>query len=157
MKNWMKLIVTLIIPQIIAGTAAYFTVTGTGSWYQSLDKPNWNPPGWVFGPVWTTLYIMMGVALYLIWTGHAPLPQKRKAIILWGLQLFFNFLWSFFFFGQELIFGALLEIAVLWIFILLTIFSFARISKLAAWLLVPYISWVSFAALLNYAIWELNR
>lgn len=157
MKNWMKLLISLALPQLVAATAAYFTVTGRGSWYQSLEKPSWNPPSWVFGPVWTTLYIMMGIALYLVWISDAPLTTKRRAIIFWGIQLFLNFLWSFLFFGQEQIFIALIEILILWIFILLTIFAVARIGKLSAWLLVPYISWVSFAALLNYAIWELNR
>ena len=99
----------------------------------------------------------MGIALYLVWKSKAAEKQKRWAIIFWGIQLFLNFLWSFLFFGQEQILGALLEIIILWLFILLTIFAFARINKLAAWLLVPYISWVSFAAILNYTIWDLNR
>jgi translocator protein len=157
MKNWVKLIIALIIPQVVAASGAYFTVTGIGSWYQSLDKPSWNPPNWVFGPVWTTLYVLMGIALYLVWKSKAAEKQKRWAITFWGIQLFLNFLWSFLFFGQEQILGALLEIIILWLFILLTIFAFARINKLAAWLLVPYISWVSFAAILNYTIWDLNR
>lgn len=157
MKNWVKLIIALIIPQVVAASGAYFTVTGIGSWYQSLDKPSWNPPNWVFGPVWTTLYVLMGIALYLVWRSKATEKQKRWAITFWGIQLFLNFLWSFLFFGQEQILGALLEIIILWLFILLTIFAFARINKLAAWLLVPYISWVSFAAILNYTIWDLNR
>jgi translocator protein len=157
MKNWMKLVIALIIPQLVAASGAYFTITGIGSWYQTLEKPSWNPPSWVFGPVWTTLYVLMGIALYLVWKSKAPEKQKRRAITLWGIQLFLNFLWSFLFFGQEQILGALLEIVILWLFILFTIFSFARINKLAAWLLVPYISWVTFAALLNYTIWDLNR
>lgn len=157
MKNWVKLIIALIIPQVVAASGAYFTVTGIGSWYQSLDKHSWNPPNWVFGPVWTTLYVLMGIALYLVWRSKATEKQKRWAITFWGIQLFLNFLWSFLFFGQEQILGALLEIIILWLFILLTIFAFARINKLAAWLLVPYISWVSFAAILNYTIWDLNR
>lgn len=157
MKNWVKLLIALIIPQLVAAAGAYITVTGTGSWYQTLDKPSWNPPNWVFGPVWTTLYILMGIAMYWVWKSHAPVKQKRWAITLWSIQLFFNFLWSYLFFGQEQLFGALLEIIVLWVMILLTIFAFARVSKLAAWLLVPYICWVSFAAILNYALWDLNR
>ena len=157
MKNWVKLVIALIIPQLVAASGAYFTVTGTGSWYQTLDKPSWNPPSWVFGPVWTTLYILMGIAMFLIWKSDAPEKLKRKATIFWGVQLVFNFLWSFLFFGQQQIFGALLEIVVLWVLILLTIFAFARVSKLAAWLLVPYISWVSFATILTYTIWDLNR
>lgn len=157
MKNWVKLIIALAIPQLVAASGAYFTITGTGSWYQALDKPSWNPPSWVFGPVWTTLYVLMGIGMYLVWRSDAPEKLKRRATILWGVQLVFNFLWSFLFFGQQQIFSALVEIVVLWVLILLTIFAFARVSKLAAWLLVPYISWVSFATILTYTIWELNR
>jgi tryptophan-rich sensory protein len=150
MKNWQKLLISILIPQVVAAGAGFFTVTGNGSWYQSIEKPSWNPPGWVFGPVWTALYIMMGIAFYLIWVSKADDKIKRKAMILWGIQLVFNFFWSIIFFGNEQIIG-------LWLFILLTIFAFARIDKRAAWLLVPYISWVSFAAYLNFTIWELNR
>ena len=157
MKNWVKLILSLIIPQLVAAIASFFTITGNGSWYQSIEKPSWNPPGWVFGPVWTALYIMMGIAFFLIWKSKADEKMKRKTMILWGIQLVFNFFWSIIFFGNEQIFGAFLEIIGLWLFILLTIFAFARIDKRAAWLLVPYISWVSFAAYLNFTIWELNR
>ncbi|RZL02653.1 MAG: tryptophan-rich sensory protein [Pedobacter sp.] len=157
MQNWKKLIISLIIPQLVAASGAYFTITGTGSWYQSLEKPSWNPPSWVFGPVWTTLYILMGIALFLVWKSDTTVAKKRSAVILWSVQLLFNFLWSFLFFGQEQIFLALIEIVILWVLILLTIFAFARINKLSAWLLVPYISWVSFATILTYTIWELNR
>jgi len=157
MKNGLKLIISLAIPQIVAAGASYFTVTRSGSWYRFIEKPEWNPPDWVFGPVWTALYIMMGIAFYLVWKSNVPISKKRKAIILWGVQLILNFFWSYIFFGQEQIFGAFLEIIVLWLFILLTIFAFARINKWAAWLMVPYIGWVSFAALLNFTIWELNR
>ncbi|ANE53154.1 TspO/MBR family protein [Flavisolibacter tropicus] len=157
MKSWLKLLIALIIPQLVAASGAYFTVTGNGSWYQALEKPSWNPPNGVFGPVWTTLYVLMGIALYLVWKSNAPDKHKRWAISFWGIQLFLNLLWSYLFFGQEQILGALLEMIILWLFILFTIFAFARINKLAAWLLVPYISWVSFAAILNYTIWDLNR
>ena len=157
MKNWVKLVIALAIPQLVAAAGAYYTVTGTGSWYQTIDKPSWQPPSWVFGPVWTTLYVLMGIAMFLVWKSNVPEKLKRRATILWGVQLLFNFLWSFLFFGQQQIFVALVEIVILWILILLTIFAFARVSKLAAWLLVPYIIWVSFATILTYTIWQLNR
>jgi tryptophan-rich sensory protein len=157
MKNWHKLVVSILIPQVVAGVVAYFTVTGNGSWYQSIEKPAWNPPNWLFGPVWITLYIMMGIAFYLIWKSGNEGFQKKKAMGLWMAQLVLNFFWTIIFFGNEQILGAFLEILILWILILLTIFAFAKIDKRAAWLLVPYISWVSFAAMLNFAIWELNR
>jgi translocator protein len=156
MKNWLKLLISLIIPQLVAAGGAYFTITGVGSWYTQINKPDWNPPSWVFGPVWTTLYVLMGISFFLVWKSGATPTVKKTAIFFWMAQLVANFFWSFIFFGQQAIGLAFLEILLLWVFILLTIFSFAKISKLAAWLLVPYISWVSFAAILNYTIWKLN-
>jgi translocator protein len=157
MNNWLKLILSLVIPQAVAAAGAYFTVTGSGSWYQQINRPEWNPPGWIFGPVWTVLYIMMGVAFYLVWKSDAAKGLKQKAIGFWIAQLIANFFWSFIFFGQQQPGWAFAEIVLLWVLILLTIFAFARTNKLAAWLLVPYISWVSFAAMLNFTIWQLNR
>ena len=157
MKNWIKLVISIAVPVAVGGVAGLFTRPEIDGWYQTLQKPSWQPPNWVFGPVWTTLYIMMGIALYLVWKSNAEATLKRTAITLWIVQLVFNFFWSFIFFRQHQLDWALGEIIVLWFFILLTIFSFARISKLAAWLLVPYISWVSFASILTYTIYELNR
>jgi tryptophan-rich sensory protein len=157
MGKGLKLVISLIIPQLVGGTAAYFTVTGTGSWYQSIQKPSWNPPNWIFAPVWTALYIMMGLAFYFVWKADAPTVQKRRATLLWTVQLLLNFLWSFLFVNQHQIGWALVEIICLWIGILATILSFAPIHKVAAWLLVPYICWVSFATLLTGAIWQLNQ
>jgi benzodiazapine receptor len=156
MSNTVKLIIAITIPLIIGSSAGFFTITGVGSWYQTIQKPSWNPPGWIFGPVWTALYIMMGIALFLVWKPDASNALKKTAIILFALQLALNFFWSFIFFGQQQIGWALVEMIALWIFILLTIFSFAQVSKTAAWLLVFYISWVSFAMILNYTIWRLN-
>lgn len=155
MRNWVKLLISIAVPQVVAATAAYFTVAGIGSWYQTIQRPTWNPPNWLFGPVWTMLYLLMGIALYLVWKTNVS--NKRSAILLWCLQLAANFLWSILFFGQHQIGGALIDLAVLWLLILLTIFAFARINKVAAWLLVPYISWVTFAGILNYTIWLLNK
>lgn len=155
MKNWVKLVISIAIPQIVAGAGAYFTVSGIGSWYQTIQRPTWNPPSWLFGPVWTTLYVLMGIALYLVWKSAAS--NKRSAISLWSVQLVVNFLWSFLFFNQHQIGGALIDLVILWLLLLLTIFAFAKINKAAAWLLVPYISWVTFAGILNYTIWMLNR
>ncbi len=157
MKNWVKLVIAIALPQIAGGTAALFTVTGVGTWFQQIEKPAWNPPSWVFAPVWTTLYLLMGIAFYLVWKSTAPAAQKKMAMALWTVQLVLNFFWSFLFFNQHLIGWAMVDIVCLGVLILLTIFAFARIDKLAAWLLVPYISWVSFAGILNYAIWQLNR
>jgi len=157
MKNWMKLVISIALPLAVGGVAGLFTRPEIDKWYQTIDKPDWQPPSWVFGPVWTVLYILMGMALYLVWKSNAPANKKRPAIILWIIQLVFNFFWSFIFFRQHQLDWALGEIIVLWFFILLTIFAFARVSKLAAWLLVPYISWVSFASILTYTIYQLNQ
>jgi tryptophan-rich sensory protein len=142
---------------VAAAIAAYVTITGSGSWYEDLQKPEWNPPSWLFGPVWTLLYILMGIAFYLVWKGKGSSPQKRLAMTLWGVQLLLNFCWSIIFFKLQETGWATVEIALLWLALLATIFAFAPLSRLAAWLLVPYISWVSFAAYLCYTIWQLNR
>lgn len=157
MNNWVKAIISIGAPLAVGATAGAFTVTGLGSWYQSIEKPSWNPPNAVFGPVWTALYILMGIALFLVWKSNASEDLKRRAIAFFTIQLVLNFFWSLIFFNWHSILGALVEIMVLWTFILMTIFAFARINKAAAWLLVPYIAWVSFAALLNAAIYSLNN
>jgi tryptophan-rich sensory protein len=157
MKDWIKLVISIALPVTVGLIAGLFTRPEIDGWYQTIEKPAWQPPNWVFGPVWTVLYIMMGIAFYLIWRSRAPSNKKRAAIILWIIQLVFNFFWSYIFFRQHQLDWALGEIIVLWFFILLTIFSFARISKLATWLLVPYISWVSFASILTYTIYHLNQ
>lgn len=157
MNNISKLVISIAIPVAIGATAGFFTVTGVGSWYQTINKPSWNPPGWVFGPVWTMLYIMMGVSLYLVWKSGNNNHLKRTAIGLFAVQLILNFFWSFIFFDQQQPGWAFVEIIAMWVFILLTIFAFAKVNKTAAWLLVPYISWVSFATILNYTIWKLNN
>lgn len=156
MKNWIKLVVSIVLPLAVGAVAGMFTASEINGWFQTIEKPAWQPPNWVFGPVWTVLYILMGVALYLVWKKDAPKGVRRMAITLWIIQLVFNFLWSFIFFKEHQLDWALAEILVLWFFILLTILYFARISKVAAWLMVPYISWVSFASLLTFTIYELN-
>lgn len=156
MNNILKLIISVAIPVAAGAVSGFFTSTGLGSWYQSIIKPSWNPPGWVFGPVWTLLYIMMGIALYLVWKTGAASALKKTAITLFAIQLALNFFWSFIFFNQQQIGWALVEIITMWFAILLTIFSFSKINNTSSWLLVPYISWVSFATILNYTIWKLN-
>ena len=155
MNKTAKLIISIAIPVAIGALSGFFTTTGEGSWYRTINKPSWNPPGWIFGPVWTTLYILMGIAFYLVWRSPES-KVRRTALILFGIQLILNFFWSFIFFDQQQIGMALAEIIALWVFILLSIFAFAKVSKTAAWLLVPYISWVSFATILTYTIWKLN-
>lgn len=157
MKNWIKLVISIALPLGIGAVAGMFTASEISGWYQTINKPSWQPPNWVFGPVWTVLYVMMGVAFYLVWITDSQPGRKRMAITLWIVQLVFNFFWSFIFFKQHQIDWALAEILLLWFFILLTILAFSRISPVAAWLMVPYISWVSFASLLTYTIYQLNQ
>lgn len=156
MSSFVKLLIAIAIPVLVGGISGFFTVTGVESWYQTIQKPSWNPPNWVFGPVWTTLYIMMGIALWLVWKEDTSRELKMIAAILFGVQFILNFFWSFIFFKLEQPGFAFLEILFMWVAILATIFAFAQVNKTAAWLLVPYISWVSFAAILNFTIWRLN-
>ncbi|MFM2338782.1 MAG: hypothetical protein RL115_1975 [Bacteroidota bacterium] len=156
MTNWLKLVIAILIPIIIGGLSGFFTANNVGTWYTTIQKPSWNPPNWIFGPVWTTLYILMGIALYLVWKADSSDFLKKLAIFFFTLQLVLNFFWSFIFFQQHEMGWALVEIIALWLAILVTIFSFANISKTAAWLLVPYIAWVSFATILNYTLWKIN-
>jgi tryptophan-rich sensory protein len=150
-----KLFVSIVISLSAGFLGSVFTTPAVKSWYLTINRPTWNPPSWLFGPVWTILFIMMGVALYLIWT--AKMNNKvRTALKMFAAQLVLNVLWSVFFFGMGNFWLAFGEIIVLWIFILLTIVSFGKVSKTAAWLLVPYILWVTFASYLNYTIASLN-
>ena len=156
MSITLKFIIAIITPVAVGAVSGFFTATEIPVWYQTISKPGWNPPSWIFGPVWTTLYLMMGIALFLVWKSEADPIIKKTAITLFISQLILNFFWSIIFFNQHQIGWALVEIIGMWIFILLTIFAFAQVNKTAAWLLVPYISWVSFATILNYTIWKLN-
>ncbi|MEO5892463.1 MAG: TspO/MBR family protein [Ferruginibacter sp.] len=152
----MKLITSLAVPLLVGVFAGLFTSTGVNGWYAAAVKPSFNPPNWVFAPVWTVLYIMMGLACWLVWKAQAQKEVKRTALILFAVQLAFNFAWSFIFFYAKQPGWALVEITAMWIMIMLTIVWFGKISPGAAWLLVPYIWWVSFAAVLNFYIWKLN-
>ena len=158
-----------------------FTAEAIPTWYATLVKPTINPPNSVFGPVWTVLYILMGISLFLVWSNkwkvRDELPgvrgerkawnrwserfwvgdwRKQNIILIFALQLALNVLWSYIFFGLHNPGLAFFEILALWFAVLYTIVNFYRISKLAAWLLVPYIVWLSFAIYLNYSIWVLN-
>lgn len=152
----MKLIISILIPLLVGAIAGYFTSSGVDGWYAIASKPSFNPPDWVFAPVWTTLYILMGIALFLVWRADAGKTIKRTAIMLFAVQLTLNFFWSFIFFTLQQTGWAFAGIILMWLMILLTIIWFGKISKPAAWLLVPYICWVSFASVLNYYIWQLN-
>lgn len=155
LNNTLKLIVSVAVCELAGIVGSVFTVSSIPTWYAGLAKPALNPPAWVFGPVWTILYFLMGVSLWLIWKSGAK--EKTRAIWLFIVQLALNAVWSPVFFGAQSIGGALATIVLLWAAIVLTILIFKKISKPAAWLLFPYILWVSFAAYLNFAIWMLNK
>lgn len=124
-------------------------------WYEDLAKPAFNPPGWIFGPVWTTLYILMGIAAWRVSLAK-PSPLRRTALIVFVAQLALNAAWSGIFFGLHEIGWALADLATLWVLILATIVLFARLSRLSAVLLLPYLAWVTFAGVLNFTLWQLN-
>ena len=127
------------------------------NWYVFLVKPAFAPPNWLFAPAWTLLYILMGVALFLVWRKGTGQPHVRESIIIFIIQLVLNATWSFAFFGLKSPVAGLINIVLLWLAILLTIISFFRVSRIAACLLIPYIIWVSFATALNYSIYLMNR
>lgn len=133
------------------------TAPAIGGWYRTLKKPPFNPPDQVFGPVWSTLYLLMGVAAWLVDRDGHDASQTRSARFFNGLQLALNALWPVFFFGRRSPLAGMIEIPFLWIAILLTIVTYWRISRLAALLLVPYLLWTTFAAMLNVVIWRRNR
>lgn len=133
-----------------------FTAPSIPTWYATLVQPAWNPPAWIFAPVWTTLYILMGVAAFLVWQGGQERREVRAALGLFIGQLALNALWSILFFGLHAPGTAFLDIVLMWLAIVATMIAFARVSRKAAYLLVPYLLWVSFATYLNCAIWLLN-
>lgn len=146
----------LVLWVVVALGAGWFGSNFTpGEWYASLTKPAWNPPSSVFGPVWTVLYVLMGVAAWMVWR-KAGFSGARVALSLFFVQLILNALWSYLFFGLERPLAAFVEIIVLWVAILATLVGFWRIRPSAGALLVPYLCWVSFAAALNFQLWRLN-
>ncbi len=155
MNKFVKLILCILIPLAIGAISGIATSSGLNDWYMALNKPVFNPPGYLFGPVWTVLYIFMGVSLYLIW--KSPVNEQRtRAIALFAIQLFLNFWWSFLFFKFQLLGIAFIEIILIWMSIVAMIYAFYQIHKPAAYLQIPYLLWVSFASVLNGAIWWLN-
>jgi tryptophan-rich sensory protein len=156
MFNFPRFIISLLFPLVIGMLSSYFTVQSIGTWYVTIKKPWFNPPSWIFAPVWTLLYILMGIAFYLVWNSQAIAKLKNQAMIIFLIQLGLNFIWSYLFFYKAQPGWALVDILLMWVAIFTTILFFGRVSSTAAWLLVPYICWVSFATVLNYSIWRLN-
>jgi benzodiazapine receptor len=152
-----KLVVSIIASLAAGAIGSIFTRQAIPTWYTTLEKPAFNPPNWVFMPVWTLLYIMMGVAAFLVWRKGLENKQVRIALVLFLVQLVLNALWSVAFFGLQSPAYGLFVIELLWLAILFTVFSFYRISRVASVLLWPYLLWVTFASVLNSSIWLLNR
>ncbi len=153
----LKLIISILICQFAGFLGSFFTTPKIATWYQGVTKPSFNPPNYLFGPVWTILFILMGISLYIIWTSKfKDRAYKKEVIIIFAIQLILNILWSILFFGLESPMFAFFEIMILWISIFATIIGFYKISRIASLILIPYILWVSFASVLNFFIWKLN-
>jgi tryptophan-rich sensory protein len=157
MVKTIKLSVSVLACLIAGFVGSVATMPSIPTWYASLQKPAFNPPNWIFGPVWTTLFIMMGVAAFLVWDKGLENKKVKISLAIFGLQLLLNVLWSILFFGLQSPLYAFIDIIMLWASILATIIYFYRISAAAAYLLIPYILWVSFASILNLSIVILNR
>jgi tryptophan-rich sensory protein len=153
--RWVSLVCWIALCFAVAGVSGSWTATEVAGWYRTLQRPGFAPPDWVFGPVWTLLYAMMAVSAWRVWL--TPSSTARTAgISLFLVQLALNFCWTLIFFRQHHIGAALVEIVALWVAIAATALVFSRVSPLAAWLLVPYLAWVSFATALNWGFWRAN-
>jgi translocator protein len=155
MKNAIRLTLCILIPLIIGGVSGYFTSASIATWYLTLNKPFFNPPNYLFGPVWTTLYILMGISFYII-LKKAKSEDLTKLTTIFVVQLTLNFLWSFIFFKYQNLGLALVEIVLMWASILTMILVFYKTDRLAGLMNIPYLLWVSFATLLNASIYYLN-
>ena len=157
MKNkWLKLIVSIIIPQAVGLLGSIATTSSVRDWYPTLNKPAFNPPSWLFAPVWTLLFLLMGIALYLIWKKGIETPGVKEVLIFFGAQLVLNILWSIFFFGLRSPLLGLIDIIPLVVLIYLTFIKFKQIDPTAGYLLLPYLAWTSFATILNLSLLILN-
>ena len=152
--KWEILIAIVIICNLLGALGAIWT-SSDSSWYKNLKKPSFNPPSWVFGPVWTLLFTLMGIALYLVWVSPSS-KIKLIALTLFGIQFLFNIAWSYLFFGMNKPLFSFIEILFLLAFIFATGFYFFKVDKIAGYLLIPYFLWVGFASFLNYSLWRLN-
>ena len=155
-SDWLKLAISIVVCLCAGMVGSLFTRDAITSWYVFLQKPAFTPPGWLFAPVWTLLYIMMGIAVFLVWRKGLDQFQVRESVIIFIIQLVLNAGWSYAFFGLRSPLTGLIVIVPLWTAILLTIINFFKVSRAAAYLLIPYILWVSFATVLTFAFYLLN-
>ena len=156
MNKWAKVIIAVLVCQTAGIIGSIFTSPSIGTWYAELEKPFFTPPNWVFGPVWITLYTLMGISLYLVWQKGPGKENVRNALLAFFGQLVLNSVWSIVFFGLQSPLYGLVIIVLMWFVILLTIVKFHKIDRKAGFLLIPYILWVTAAAALNYFILILN-
>lgn len=152
-----KVIISLAVTFSAPVIASLVTDPPASNWYANLNKPSFNPPGWIFGPVWMVLYILMAVSAAMVWQNGLAGPKVRIALALYMVQLVLNTLWTPFFFGLKIPLLAFIDILLLWAAIILTIITFLRVSRYAALLIAPYLIWTTFAAVLNFSLWYLNR
>ena len=151
-----KFIVAIGVCQLAGFVGSLFTTPSIPTWYASLQKPSFNPPNWIFSPVWTTLFVLMGISAFIVWNKGLDRKGVKAALLLFIIQLVLNMLWSYLFFTLHSPLYAFVEIIILWLAILLTMLKFFPISRAAGYLLLPYMLWVSFAAVLNFTIFRLN-
>jgi tryptophan-rich sensory protein len=156
MQKTLKLWLAIIICLATGGLGSLFTTPAIDSWYTTINHPSFNPPNWVFGPVWTLLFILMGIALFLVWREGLKKQDNKIFFIVFIIQLVINLAWSAFFFWLHNPLFAFIDLIILWLLILFLLIKAWGINKTAFWLLLPYILWVSFAGVLNYTIWQLN-
>jgi tryptophan-rich sensory protein len=152
----LKFLISILLPLSLGAIAGMFTSQSVPDWYATLNRPSFNPPNWIFGPVWTTLYILMGISFFLIWKQVAS-KVRNRAILIFLLQLVLNFAWSFIFFYFNMIGLALVEIILLWISIVMMMVVFYKIKPIASYINIPYLFWVTFATVLNASYYFLNR
>ncbi|MBU0981285.1 tryptophan-rich sensory protein [Patescibacteria group bacterium] len=154
--NFLKLVFSVIVCQCAGIVGSLSVGTSVTTWYEPMLKPSFAPPNWVFAPVWTIMYTLMGIALYLIISDSKKSAERNVGLFFFGLQLVLNSLWTFLFFGLQNPPAAFLEIVLMWFCIFATVYYFWRVRKQAAYLLIPYLMWISFALVLNYAFWQIN-
>jgi tryptophan-rich sensory protein len=156
LKNIGRIALVVAACLLVGALSGIATQTSVDTWYATLNKPSFNPPNWIFGPVWTLLYLLMGVAAGLVWTRGGGRAETKKALVLFAFQLLLNASWSLVFFGLQMPLAALIILVALLALIVLTALAFRKVVPAAAYLLVPYLLWVAFAGILNFKIVELN-
>ncbi|MBD3259129.1 tryptophan-rich sensory protein [Candidatus Woesearchaeota archaeon] len=155
-RKVIELLLAIVVCNLAGVIGSFFTSPAVRTWYTTIQRPSFSPPDWVFAPVWTTLFILMGISLFLVWNKGLKTKGVKIALVFFFIQLVLNALWSIIFFGLKSPLGGFIELCFLWAMILAAIITFYRVSRPAAYLLIPYILWVSFAGVLNFMIFYLN-